>query len=769
MSFNPPPGKGCFTINAIVVDIGDHTIRTGKTIRRIEPKAMHVLYLLACNAGDTVERAELLRDIWNGRVVVEEALTRIISQLRQALGDSQQRRLIQTVPKKGYRLRGEVNWQSTPLPAEPAPSTDSKEAKVADIPAQEAVEPPTDSAPAKQPEPQKVLSPAPVVSKKALFVAAVLTVLVAVVVFTLNKTATDDTTQAGEQRISVAVLPLRQLSNDDDTLYFADGITEELTDSLTQNQNLDVPSRYSTLAVTSSQNNSLSDVASSLGVRYLVEGSVRRIDEEFKIAVRLIDADTDRVVWSESYTNTASSLFAIQQNIARRLNEALLPQTSDNALAQASSPDNIEAYQYYLRGNYWLMNGKTSEWTYKSEAAFQQAVALAPDFAAAHGKLAYLYARHDFHDAFMPREEALQKASAAISTALRNNPQETNALLASVIIDTAAGNFSSAQTTLDGVLGRQPNHATALYIYSELELARNRFDAALSRAQQAYELDPLSPWINVNLAIVHFWRSEYQPALEAVQNATRIDNNYTWAYVWQAKIFHRQGQLSAAITSMLQSADIDSASVVNSAYTGLLYMEIGDEEQAEHWFRHTASLLGDTPQARFWQGLQRFTEPQQTTDVARQLMLELPLLDNRIFSLLPLLYQNYLQAGDSEEATRFLQSRIADTAPQVNVHNYRFYAALQALTPLPDNSSKALRRLMTTIGDNAVPLLIYPLLNPAAEQALQDIEDDGWLDYYWLINNTMTASNISERLQYQRQQAALQRQQMLPLKTTSEE
>ena len=410
MSFNPPPGKGCFTINAIVVDIGAHTIRTGKDIRRIEPKAMHVLYLLACNAGDTVERGELLRDVWNGRVVVEEALTRIISQLRQALGDSQQRRLIQTVPKKGYRLRGEVNWQSTPLPAEPAPSADSKEAEVAHIPAQEAMEPPTDSAPAKQPEPQKVLYPAPVVSKKALFVAAVLFVLVAVVVFTLNQTVTDVTTQADEQRISVAVLPLRQLSNDDDTLYFADGITEELTDSLTQNQNLDVPSRYSTLAVTSSENNSLSDVASSLGVRYLVEGSVRRIDKEFKIAVRLIDADTDRVVWSESYTNTASSLFAIQQNIARRLNEALLPQTSDTEVAQASSPDNIEAYQYYLRGNYWLMNGKTSEWIYKSEAAFQQAVALAPDFAAAHGKLAYLYARHDFHDAFMPREEALHKA-----------------------------------------------------------------------------------------------------------------------------------------------------------------------------------------------------------------------------------------------------------------------------------------------------------------------------------------------------------------------
>lgn len=762
MSFNPPPGKGSFTINAIVVDIGDHTIRTGKDIRRIEPKAMHVLYLLACHAGDTVERGELLRDVWNGRVVVEEALTRIISQLRQALGDSQQRRLIQTVPKKGYRLRGEVNWQSTPTPAEPTPSADNNEVVTSEPAAPEAMVASTDSAPTKQPEPQTALSAFPVVSQKALFVAAVLFVLVAVVVFTLNKTITDDTTEADQQRISVAVLPLRQLSNDDDTLYFADGITEELTDSLTQNQNLDVPSRYSTLAVTSSEDNSLSDVASSLGVRYLVEGSVRRIDEEFKIAVRLIDADTDRVVWSESYTNNASSLFAIQQNIARRLNEALLPQANDTLVTQTSSPENFEAYQYYLRGNYWLMNGKTSEWIYKSEAAFQQAVELAPDFAAAHGKLAYLYARHDFHDAFMPREEALQKADAAISRALRNDPQETNALLASVIIATAAGNFSSAENTLDGILGRQPNHATALYIYSELELARNRFDAALSRAQQAYELDPLSPWINVNLAIVHFWRSEYTPALEAVQNAISIDSNYTWAYVWQAKILHRQGLLSAAITSMLQSADIDSASEVNSAYTGLLYLEIGDEEQAEQWLRHTASLLGDTPQARFWQGLQRFTQPQQATDVARQLMLDLPLLDNRIFSLLPLLYQNYLQANDREAAISFLRSRIADTAPKVNVYNYRFYAALQALIPLPDETSETLQRLVTTIGDNAAPLLIYPLLAGHQTTSASATMSGGWLDYYWLIETDNTAEDMRQKLLDQRQQASSQRALLLP-------
>lgn len=764
MSFNPPPGKGCFTINAIVVDIGDHTIRQGKEIRRIEPKAMHVLYILACHPNDTVERGELLRDVWNGRVVVEEALTRIISQLRQALGDSKQRRLIQTVPKKGYRLRGEVNWPEGPAASTPTPN--EAETQADDTSPQPLPEAPVDTAqtlaPTEQTPADKGFSPAPRISKKALLAAALLFLVIAVVVVTLNKTVTDDAALADQQRISVAVLPLRQLSNDDDTLYFADGITEELTDSLTQNPNLDVPSRYSTLAVASADNNSLSDVAGSLGVRYLVEGSVRRIDDEFKIAVRLIDAGTDRVVWSESYTNTASSLFAIQQNIARRLNEALLPQANESVVAQTSSPDNIEAYQYYLRGNYWLMNGKTSEWIYKSEAALQQAVELAPDFAAAHGKLAYLYARHDFHDAFMPREEALQKAEAAITTALRNNPNETNALLASVIIATSAGHFSEAEAILEGILSRQPQHATALYIYSELELARNRFDKALSRAQQAYDLDPLSPWINVNLAIVHFWRSNYQAALEAAQNAISIDSNYTWAYVWQAKILHRQGQLGAAIGSMLQSAEIDAASAVNSAYTGLLYLELGDEPQAEQWFRHTASLLGDTPQARFWQDFIRFTEPGQGSDVARQLMLEQPLLDNRIFSLLPLLYQNYIQAGDNDAAIRFLQSQLANTAPEVNVYNYRYFAALQALTVLPGDTQQGLHKLAAMIGDNATPLQIYPLMNKQSVAPYLTDKQGGWLDYYWLLPAGQTDSEMRHKLEQQREEAALQRAGLTP-------
>lgn len=768
MSFNPPPGKGCFTINAIAVDIGDHTIRQGKEIRRIEPKAMHVLYILACNPNDTVERGELLRDVWNGRIVVEEALTRIISQLRQALGDSKQRKLIQTVPKKGYRLRGEVIWQTDFVPT--PHTTNDTSVDVATNTAAESAQALT--SPPHRPSPQSSsgqkktdadLPLAPVVSRKTALFAVIIFVVIAMAALMLNKSVQrDDSSLEAKQRISVAVLPLRQLSNDNDTLYFADGITEELTDSLTQNLNLDVPSRYSTVAVTRTPESSLTEVAETLGVRYLVEGSVRRIDDQFKIAVRLVDAQTDRVVWSESYTNTASGLFAIQQNIAQRLNEALQPQENQTSQAQTASIDNFEAYQYYLRGNYWLMNGKTSEWFYKSEAALKKAVELAPDFAAAHGKLAYLYARYDFHDAFMPRDEALQKADAAITIALRNDPTDTNALLASAIIATSAGDFSVAEVLLKDILTRRPENATALYIYSELELARNRFDIALKKATQAYDLDPLSPWLNVNLAIVHFWRSEYTDALNAVKNAISIDQDYTWAYVWQAKIYQRQGKLSAAIQSMLQSANIDSASEVNSAYTGLLYLEVGDEAEAEQWFKYTASQLGDSPQARFWQGFIRFTTPQQNTDVARQLMFELPVLDNRIFTLLPLLYRNFLQTNDKDQAIKFFRSALLATAPQINIHNYRYYAALQSLSGLPAEMQKPYKHLVQSIGDNASPLEIYPLLDQQSLPAYLDPSRSGWLDFYWLINAQQTTGEIRQKLLTQREHAAQQRALLKP-------
>ena len=129
---------------------------------------------------------------------------------------------------------------------------------------------------------------------------------------------------------------------------------------------------------------------------------------------------------------------------------------------------------------------------------------------------------------------------------------------------------------------------------------------------------------------------------------------------------------------------------------------------------------------------------------------------------MPLLYQNYLQADDNEAAIRFLQSRIVDTAPEVNVHNFRFYAALQALTPLPVETSEALQQFRAKIGDNAAPLLIYPLMSGQQASSYANGIQGGWLDFYWLVEADNTAEDIRQKLLRQRQQAASQRELLTP-------
>ncbi len=104
------PENGYFGLGDYYVDVGDHRVFHDAESRHLEPKAMHVLYQLALCAGETVSRQELMDQVWHGRVVVEDALTRIISQLRLTLNDSKMRQVIQTVPKKGYRLAADVTW-----------------------------------------------------------------------------------------------------------------------------------------------------------------------------------------------------------------------------------------------------------------------------------------------------------------------------------------------------------------------------------------------------------------------------------------------------------------------------------------------------------------------------------------------------------------------------------------------------------------------------------------------------------------------------------
>jgi tetratricopeptide (TPR) repeat protein len=196
--------------------------------------------------------------------------------------------------------------------------------------------------------------------------------------------------------------------------------------------------------------------------------------------------------------------------------------------------------------------------------------------------------------------------------------------------------FDTAEQLLNQVLSIDASDTRGLYVYSELALAKNQFDAALTYADKALQIDPLSPWINVNKSIVHFWRNEMAKALASVDHAIDIDSRFTWAYVWKAKILSQRGQILDAIEVMKACLQIDDGSPVNSIYLALLYTQADMSEQAERWFAHTASLYGDSPDARFWQSYLSFITQLKDPDIARQLVKQVSLKTTRFFSLVPL-------------------------------------------------------------------------------------------------------------------------------------
>lgn len=659
------PENAYFRINNYYVDVGDHKIFQDDKGRHLEPKAMQVLYQLALCAGETVSRQELMNKVWHGRVVIEDSLTRVISQLRLNFNDSKTRQLIQTVPKKGYRLFADVTWLTRQEFIKRSIDVASEHA--ANPALQNNAEQPVDSLTdhnanqALEHKSKNVTTNSPIRSLVSSFNKGKAAVLISLSLISIllmyaflvgvlkpqehvNDEFISDTIDTATQNseinfphtpITMAFLPWRNLTGDDNNDYLAEMLPEELSITLAKSDKINVLSHYSSLALARDPR-ALDSLAEHYNLEYWVEGSVTEAAERIRLLVRLVEEKSNNAIWSQVYEDEMQQLLVVNERIITDINQALFGQSSQKNFTTSPNNIDINAYRSYLQGNYWLMNGKTSEWFSQAEAAFLQATELAPNFASAFGSLAFIYARYNYHDVYMEKTVALAKASTAIDKALQLDANDINALLAQAVMFTEELQFESAQVLIEKVLSIDASNTRGLYIYSEWALARNQFDVALIYADKALQIDPLSPWINVNKAIVHFWRNEMDKALLAVDQAINIDSNYTWAYVWKAKILSQKGQLADAIETMQICLQIDNGSPVNSIYLALLYARAEMPKQAQKWFSHTASLYGDSPDARFWQSYLSFIKQQEDPNITQQLVNQVTLKTTRFFSIVPL-------------------------------------------------------------------------------------------------------------------------------------
>jgi transcriptional activator of cad operon len=281
--------------------------RAGEIVR-MEARTMRLLLCLAERPGEVVSIDDLLDQVWSGVIVTPDSVYQAVASLRRQLGDdAKEPAYIATVPRLGYRMVATVSpWAGEPIaPMVPAPALTGATSSGA-------------IASESTPRPHRRV--------RVLAAGAALCVALVIVAFLFYGKVGNDhraAATAGAPQKSVAVLPFLDLTSQKmDEEYFADGMTEELIDKLSKIPGLRVPAPTSSFYF-KGKKTTIADIAKSLGVTYVLDGSVRKSSTALRVAARLIRANDGYVVWSETYDRPFDDKLAMQDEIASEVAKAL--------------------------------------------------------------------------------------------------------------------------------------------------------------------------------------------------------------------------------------------------------------------------------------------------------------------------------------------------------------------------------------------------------------------------------------------------------------
>lgn len=288
---------------------------------------------------------------------------------------------------------------------------------------------------------------------------------------------------------SIAVLPLRDLSGQPETQYFADGLTDMLITELAQQSGLRVISHLTMLRYRDSPR-SLSQIAQELDVQAIVEGSILRSGDRIRISVRLLDAQADRHLWAQTYDRDLRDILFLQKEVA----QAIVTSTS-RALRSDHGPEAVRispaAYEAYLRANY-LLSVRAPKPLLKSIDWFLAAIEEAPSWAAPFAGLAEAYRRLDFFE-HIPINDAAKLATSYAAKALALDPAQAQAhATMGAILALHDWNWTEGEARLKVALDYNPNSAHAEHLYAMVLLSEGRHQEALQHVDRALSIEPSS-------------------------------------------------------------------------------------------------------------------------------------------------------------------------------------------------------------------------------------------------------------------------------------
>lgn len=505
-------------------------------------RPFRVLLHLIEHRDRMVSRRELLDLFWEGHDVYEVALSKCVGAIRKALDDRLENpRHIETRWAEGYRYVGRVEEQFL----QPGPS-------VLEI--------------------EKTRGVKIVIEEDASTENGLLG----------NEKSSSIAPSIEPLRLpapirSLAVLPLRNLTDDPANEYFSDGITESLITSLSKIDGLTVISSGSVFRFKGREIDPR-EVGRQLGVAAVLEGSVRRDENSVRVAVRLVSAEDGRVLWaSETYERTLRDIFALQDEIARQVATGMKFKLSgeDSQHLTRRYTDNVEAYQLYLKGRFFW-NKRTPEGLRKGIEYFEQAIKLDPNYALAYAGLADSYALHDLYVKGAQAKDYFPQARAAAQQALEIDSSLAEAHTSLAYVKYYYDwDWSSAEDEFKRAIELNPNYATAHQWYAEYLFYMERFDESLAEINRAHELDPLSLVINAELGSPYFYMRQYDQAMEKYRKALEMDPHFPLAPYYLALCYQQKSMYDEAVNVLGVGKDV-------SVTLGYIYAVSGRKREARN-------------------------------------------------------------------------------------------------------------------------------------------------------------------------------------------
>ena len=385
----------------------------------------------------------------------------------------------------------------------------------------------------------------------------------------------------------LAVLPFVNMSPDPNDEFFADGLTEELIDRISQVKELEVIARTSAMTY-KRKGKKAAEIGRELRAGALVEGSVRKAGNRIRVTAQLIDANTERSLWSSEYDSELQDILEVQGNIAGQVTESLKIQLlpSEKEAIQKKGTNNPGALVLYLKGRYYW-NERTKEGVSKAIEYFERAVERDPNYALAYVGLTdslLVVAGYEFATPVEAVKKAKEYATKALE--LDRGLAEAHASLGKVLFE--SGDLERGGRELRTAIQFSPSYALAHQWYGDyLFQVEGDSERMIEEKTKAQRLDPLSATTNMNVGVGYYVTRQYERAASALRKTIQIFPEFYNAHVWLAAVLMMTGEFEEGLAEVDKAASLSADDAYVAMARGTIYGLWGKKELA---LSHIASL-----------------------------------------------------------------------------------------------------------------------------------------------------------------------------------